>query len=291
VRPLAHRDNPRLVTDGSRNSAVQVLALARNDAAVVKVKALGAKPLLGNLTDLDTIRQGATEADATIHCGFIHDWANYPAACATDASVIDTMLAALKGTDKCLINTNGTLGGSGTRPFTERDGPSMPNPRSATEKTVLAAAADRGVRTVSIRLAPSVHGPDEHGFVPIMIEAARKVGFAGFVGDGSNIWPAVHVDDAARLFVLALEKAPAGSVLHGVAENVPFKEIASAISHGLGVETRSILPAQAHEALGVVGPLAGLDNLTTADLTKELLDWEPRGKGLIEDMTTGTYFK
>jgi nucleoside-diphosphate-sugar epimerase len=91
------------------------------------------------------------------------------------------------------------------------------------------ALAARGVRSSVVRLPPATHGDGDNGFIPAAIGFARSKGAAAYVGDGANRWPAVHRDDAARLFRLALESAPAGSVLHAVGdEGVPIREVAEA---------------------------------------------------------------
>lgn len=269
----------------------QVLALARNDAADTKVKTLGATPHRGDLTDLAALKAGASQADAVLHLGFIHDWANYMASIQTDAAAVEAMLAALEGSGKTFVGTSGTMLGAGTVPLTERDGPSTPNPRGKTEQDILAAAA-RGVRALVVRLAPSVHGPHDHGFVPMLIAAATKAGHASFVGDGANVWPAVHVDDAAALFVLALDaaKAPSGVVLHAAAENLAFGEIARAIGAGLKLETRSVDAAQAADALGFIATFTALNNPTSTDATRAWTGWAPKSKGLLEEIATGDYF-
>jgi nucleoside-diphosphate-sugar epimerase len=164
-------------------------------------------------------------------------------------------------------------------------------PRVDSENAAIALAG-RGVRTSAIRLPPVVHSAlDHHGFAPILIGIARDKGFSGYAGDGSNRWPAVHTLDAARLYRLALEAAPAGSRLHGVAdEGVPFREIAEAIGRNLGVPAVSISPDDAGKHFGFLGAYAQLDNPTSSALTRELLGWQPAHPGLIDDLDQGHYF-
>jgi len=137
-----------------------------------------------------------------------------------------------------------------------------------------------------------VHGEgDTAGFVPSLIGIARTKGVSAFVGDGSNRWPAVHRLDAARLFRLAVEAAPAGSRLHGAGEEgVPFREIAEVIGRQLKLPVVSIEASDAGDHFGFLGPLVLLDNPTSSALTRQLLGWRPQGPGLIEDIEQGHYF-
>jgi nucleoside-diphosphate-sugar epimerase len=164
-------------------------------------------------------------------------------------------------------------------------------PRVASEKAAL-ALAERGVRASVVRLAPTVHGPtDHHGFIPTIIANARKTGQALYIGDGANRWPAVHNVDAARLYRLAVESAPAGSRLHGAAERgIPFRDIAQAIGAQLDVPAVSVTLEEATEQLGFIGWVASLDNPTSSELTRELLGWAPQHPGLLEDLKSGNYF-
>jgi nucleoside-diphosphate-sugar epimerase len=144
-----------------------------------------------------------------------------------------------------------------------------------------------------VRLAPTVHSSLDHrGFVPALIGIAREKGSAGYVRDGSNRWPAVHTLDAARLFRLAVESAPAGSRLHGVAEEgIPFREIAGAIGRQLGVPVVSIPPEEAAGYFGFLAMFAGLDNPASSAVTRQLLGWQPEHPGLLDDLAQGHYFQ
>lgn len=164
-------------------------------------------------------------------------------------------------------------------------------PRVASENATVALAG-RGVRSSVIRLAPTVHGPtDRHGFVPTLIANARATGRSLYIGDGANRWPAVHNLDAAHLYRLALETAPAGSRLHGAAERgIAFRDIAHVIADRLGVPTLSVTPEQALDEIGFVGAIAALDNPTSSEITRTLLGWRPRHPGLLDDLRAGRYF-
>ncbi|HEY2270970.1 MAG TPA: hypothetical protein VGI96_50735 [Streptosporangiaceae bacterium] len=181
-------------------------------------------------------------------------------------------------------------GGITDRPGTE-DEIVEGGPLAGSENAAV-ALAQRGVRVSVVRLSPVVHSAlDTQGFTPALIGIAREKGVAAYVGDGANRWPAVHTLDAAWLFRLALESAPAGSRLHGVAEEgVPFRELAEAIGRNLGVPTASITPEDAAEHFGFLGMFATADNLTSGALTRQRLGWEPAHPGLIADLDESHYF-
>jgi nucleoside-diphosphate-sugar epimerase len=220
---------------------------------------------------------------------------DFAGAVAADLSAIEALGAALEGSDKPFVSTSGTLmltsGGITGRAGTERD--VLPaGPRIDAENTVV-ALAERGVRSAIVRLPPLVHSTlDHHGFGPTLIGLARDKGVSGYVSDGSNRWPAVHTLDAARVYRLALESAPAGSRLHAVAdEGVPFRDIAEAIGRQLDLPTASIPAGDANEHFSFLGDFVSLDNPTSSESTRELLTWEPTHPGLIEDLDHGHYFE
>jgi nucleoside-diphosphate-sugar epimerase len=275
----------------------EVVGLARSDASAAKLEAAGAAVRRGDLDDLDGLQEAATEADGVIHLAFKHDLmqtGDMEGAIAADLAATAAFGDALTGTDKPFINTGGTLmlamAGVSGRAGTEEDG-SPGGHRGDVENATL-ALADRGVRSSIIRLSPLVHSDlDKHGFGPILIGIARDKGFAGYPGEGTNRWPAVHTRDAASLYRHAIESAPAGSRLHGVGdEGVPLREIAEAIGRGTGLEVKSV---PMDELEGYFSYLAGfitLDNPTSNTLTREWTGWEPTHPGLIEDYAAGHYF-
>ena len=272
----------------------QVVGLARSDASAAALEAAGAGVQRGALEDLDALAEAASAADGVIHLAFVHDFADYPAALGTDLNAVAAIGSAITGSGKPFVNTSGTLmlahGGSGP-PATETDIADPAGPRVASENAAI-ALAENGVRSSVVRLAPTVHGStDFHGFVPRLIEIAREKGVSGYVGDGSNRWPAVHTLDAARLYRLALESAPAGTHLHGAAEEgIPFRDIAGVIGEQLGVPAASVAAEDAPEHFGFLGWLVSLDNPTSSALTRELLGWRPEHPSLIPDLKAGHYF-
>jgi nucleoside-diphosphate-sugar epimerase len=271
----------------------EVVGLARSDSSAAALAAAGASVQRGDLDDLDTLQKAAGDADGVIHLAFKHDMNDLVAASVADLKAVEAMGAALKGSDKPFVVTSGTLllaMAAPGRVGTERD--TMPGgPRVDSENGTVALAGS-GVRSSVIRLSPIVHSSlDHHGFAHVLIRTARDKGVSGYVGDGSNRWPAVHTLDAARLYRLALESAPAGSRLNGVAdEGVPFREIAEVIGRHVNVPVASIAAGQANEHFGFLGPLVGLDNPTSSALTRDLLGWQPSHSGLIEDLEEGHYF-
>jgi nucleoside-diphosphate-sugar epimerase len=269
----------------------QVLGLARSDAAADALRAAGAEVHRGSLADPDGLVGAAAGTDGVIHLAFTVDFAGFAAAAATDLAAVEALGGALAGTGKPLVITSGTLmipmiapGRPGTEDIRPPAGSGLP--RVASEAAAL-ALAERDVRTSVVRLAPTVHGPGDRGFLPALIDVAREHGVAGYIGDGANRWPAVPRPDAARLYRLALESAPAGSVLHGVAEEgIPFRDIAEVIGRRLGVPTARVDP----EHFGFLAAFAGTDNPTSSALTQKLLDWQPDHPGLLADLTAGSYF-
>ena len=236
-----------------------------------------------------------------IHLAFKHDLAfaggDFMGALEADLKAVEAIGSALEGTNKPFVNTTGTMllahsvkGRSGTE---EDAGEAGGNPRVRSEDLSLGFAT-RGVRTSIMRLSPTVHSSlDHHGFLPIIVAAARKNGFSGYVGEGANRWPAVHTLDAAHLYRLAVESAPAGSRLHAAAEEaVPFRAIAEAVGKGLNVPVKSISAAEATLALGgFVGMFIQLDNPTSSAWTRTTLGWAPTHAGLIADIAEGHYFR
>jgi nucleoside-diphosphate-sugar epimerase len=269
----------------------QVLGLARSDAAADALRAAGAEVHRGSLADPDGLVGAAAGTDGVIHLAFTVDFAGFAAAAATDLAAVEALGGALAGTGKPLVITSGTLmipmiapGRPGTEDIRPPAGSGLP--RVASEAAAL-ALAERDVRTSVVRLAPTVHGPGDRGFLPALIDVAREHGVAGYIGDGANRWPAVPRPDAARLYRLALESAPAGSVLHGVAEEgIPFRDIAEVIGRRLGVPTARVDP----EHFGFLAAFAGTDNPTSSALTQKLLDWQPDHPGLLADLAAGSYF-
>jgi nucleoside-diphosphate-sugar epimerase len=274
----------------------EVVGLARSDASAEALSAAGAEALRGSLEDLDSLRRGAEASDGVIHLGYIHDFSKMEENVRVDRTAIETLGATLAGSDHPLVIASGTLFAAPPGEIaTEADGVDPAETDAGGRRRneqLLLSLAGRGVRSASVRLTPTVHGEGDHGFVPIVIGVAREKGVSGYVGDGSSRWPAVHRLDAARLFRLALEHAPAGTVLHGVAEEgIAVREIAEAIGRHLGVPVESVSPEAAVEHFGFLGALLGVDSPASSALTRERFGWHPEQHGLIADLDQGHYFE
>jgi nucleoside-diphosphate-sugar epimerase len=272
-----------------------VLGLARSDASAQALAAAGAEVQRGTLDDLDALTEAAAASDGVIHLAFKHEEAfsgGFEAAAGADRRAIETFGAALEGSDRPLVIASGVAGHAPGSLVTEADAPD-PGPgaghRALSEQTALALVSS-GVRSSSVRLSPTVHGEGDHGFVARLVAVARETGVSGFIGDGANHWPAVHRLDAARLFRLALEQAPAGSALHGVAEQgVPLRAIAEAIGRNLDLPATSIAPEDAAAHFGWLGTFLAIDVQASSARTRELLGWQPTHPGIIEDLDQGHY--
>jgi nucleoside-diphosphate-sugar epimerase len=283
---------PELLDNGH-----QVVGLARSDASAEAVAALGGDVRRGDLDDLDGLRAAAAESDGVIHLAFKHEamrTGDFMGAVNSDLAAHEAIGESLIGTGKPFITTGGTLmlamAGITGRPGNEDD-QSEGGPRvDAANYTI--GLAEQGVRSSIVRLAPMVHSDlDHHGFTSALIGFARENGAAAYTGDGSNRWPAANTYDIGVLYRLALEKAPAGTTLHGVGDTgIPRKVIAETIAGKLGIEAKSITDEQAPQYLGFLAPFAGLDNPTSNDRTRALLGWEPTHPGWIEDVQAGHYF-
>jgi nucleoside-diphosphate-sugar epimerase len=271
-----------------------VSGLARSDASAAAVEAAGATAVRGDVTDLDVLRAAAAASDAVVHLAFRHDIAfsgGFADAVGSDLAAITALGQGLPDGGALTI-AGGILGLASGEPATERDVPaadSMAAGRQASATAALGLAPR--LRTSVVRLSPTVHGDGDAGFVPTLIDIARRRGVSGYPGDGSARWTAVAREDAARLFRLAIEVAPAGSVLHGVAdEGIPLREIAEVIGRHLDVPVESVPRERADEHFGFLGGFLGLDSPATNAITREVTGWVPTGPGLLEDLEKGHYF-
>jgi nucleoside-diphosphate-sugar epimerase len=270
----------------------QVLGLARSDTAAASVAGLGAEVHRGDLDDLDSLRAGAAASDGVVHLGYSHDFSRMEAAAQADLAAINAIGTELVGTDRPFVIASGVLGLGSGRVATELDVPDPGvHPRIAGVQAALSFAT-RGVRPSSVRFAPTVHGPGDHGFVATLVGIAREKGFSGYIDEGGNRWPAVHRLDAANLVRLAVDEAPAGAALHATAEEgVPTRAIADAIGRGLDLPVVSIPANQASDHFGWMARFFGVDSAASSSATQQLYGWNPVHPGLIADLDAGHYFK
>lgn len=281
----------------------QVVGLARSGTSARRLEAAGAAVRRGDLGDPRGLAEAAAGSDGVIHLAFAHDVAfeqgDFAAAAATDRRAVEAMGAALAGSDRPFVLASGMLGLAAGRVATEDDGLVLgaavgahPAARRAATALLALSLAGTAVRSSVLRFPPTVHGDGDEGFVATLVAVARRHGVSGYVGDGGNRWPAVHRSDAARLARLAVESAPAGSVLHAVGdEGVPFRRIAEAIGDRLGLPTAVVDPTDVAGHFGFLGPMVTLDAPASAARTRELLGWAPTGATLLQDLAEDHYYR
>ncbi|MET8468287.1 SDR family oxidoreductase [Streptomyces sp. NPDC006422] len=262
-----------------------VTALARSDASADKARAAGADVVRGGLTDLDVLRAEAEKADGVVHLAFSNDFSSPEALArgvAEEGAALGVLGDALVGSDKPLVTVSGTPRAEG-RPATEEDPLPTDGPvggRSVSVQRTLDLSS-RGVRTSAIRLPRTVHNEGDGGFAGLLTQIARGTGVAGYPGDGTQRWPAVHALDAAVLFRLALEQAPAGTAWHAVAdEGDAVRDIAAVIGRRLGIPSKSV----PEESFGALGPIFAADQPASSAHTRAALGWQPTRPGLLEDL-------
>jgi nucleoside-diphosphate-sugar epimerase len=271
----------------------QVLGLARSEAGAAALRAAGAAVHHGALEDLDSLRNGAASSDGVIHTAFNHDFSRFAANCEQDRIAIGALGEALRGSARSLLVTTGLLGLAPGRTARESDAAHVVSaavPRASEQAAM--ALAEQGVHASVVRLAPSVHGEGDHGFVPMLIDLARRKGISAYIGEGANRWPAVHRLDAARVYRLALERGARGERYHAIAEEgVPFREIAAAIGRRLAMPVTGVPPEQAAAHFEWFTLFAGLDAPASSAWTRAVLGWVPGEGTLLEDVDSARYFK
>ena len=262
-----------------------VLALARSDASELALRSAGAEPLRGDLADLNAVRTGAAQADGVIHLAFANDFSSPEAlahAVAEETAALEVLADELLGSDRPLVTVSGTPYVPG-RASTEADPSTTDGPvggRSRTVTTIL-DMAPRGIRSTAVRLPRTVHSDGDGGFAGVLTQTARRTGVSGYPGDGTQRWPAVHALDAAVLFRLALEKAPAGSTWHAVAdEGDAVRDIAAVIGRRLDLPVETV-PL---ETYGPLGAIFAADQPASSAHTRETLGWEPTHPSLLADL-------
>ena len=270
----------------------EVTGLARSDASAATLAAKGVRVRRGDLDDLDSLRAGASDADAVLHLANKHDFVNPAISNAAERAAVQTIGDTLAGSGRAFLLASGCR-----RP--ERGPPGHRGRPVAVPRPRLAAGRRREPR-VRVRRPWCPHGEPpvrahrprvgDHGFIAAIAGVARAKGVSGYPGDGTNRWAAVHRSDAARLVALGLAKAPAGSRLHAVAEEgIPSRQIAEAIGHALGLPVTSVDPDDVQDHFGWIGGFFAMSLTATSDRTRELLGWTPTGPTLSEDLAAGAY--
>jgi nucleoside-diphosphate-sugar epimerase len=266
----------------------EVTGLARSEASAAAVKAMGAEPRRGDLTDPDGLRAAAADADAVVHLAFDHATmiaGDFAGAAATDLAVVRAMGEALAGTGKTFIGVGVRRSGD-----VRHNAAVDANPRGAVTRAI-DELGERGVRTILVAIPSVTHSSrDKHGFIPMLIKIARDTGVSGYVDQGANYWPAGHTLDVAALYPLALEKAPAGAQLYAATEDgIPVREIAETIGRRLDIPAVSIPAGQAADHFKGF-PFITMDVTMPGAQTRQLLGWEPIHPGLIADLDEDHYF-
>jgi nucleoside-diphosphate-sugar epimerase len=263
----------------------------RSEAGADSLAAAGAQTHRGDLTDLESLRSGAAQSDAVIHCAFQHDFTQFAENCAIDARAIKALGSALAGSDRPLIVSGGIGPWAPGRLMTEDVDPPADSFMPRVSEQAAMSQIPEGVSAAVVRL-PQVHDPVRQGLVTMLIPMAREKGVSAYVGDGQTRWPAAHVLDVARLYRLALEKHETGAKYHAVGEEgVSLRDIAEAIGRGLKIPVVSIAPEEAAAHFGFFAAFAGLDNPASSTLTQERLGWRPTGPGLISDLDHMQWFE
>ncbi|MCJ1386123.1 hypothetical protein MMC17_009248 [Xylographa soralifera] len=248
-----------------------------------------AEPHRGALDDLESLQSGARAADGVIHLAFIHDFTDYASATSVDRAAIEAMGEAMAGTGKPLIIASGTLIVPPGKLATEDTEPERNKPpfsdRALSADSVFTLSKEKQVRSIVVRLPPTVHGTEDKGMIPHVIDLARQNGFVTYIGDGSQRWPAVHRLDAAVLFRLALEKGIAGATYNAVAEQgVPMTDITAVIGKHLRLPVEGKAMNEVVGAMGFLAYLVGSDNPTSSGKTQKELGWHFTQSGLLADM-------
>jgi nucleoside-diphosphate-sugar epimerase len=276
-----------IVIEELRGAGHEVVGLARSDEAAETLAKWGVEVRRGDVADAEGLVEGARASDGVIHCAFGHDFSKYLEMGETDLRAVGAMAEALAGTGKPLVITSGMTASTPGRLATEADAAQIEGfamVRGRPEDLAL-SARENGVRSMVVRLPPSVHDLEAQGLVSMLIPLAQQTGVSAYIGEGSNRWSAVHRRDAARLFRLGLERGQAGQRLHAVGEEgLTLRSIAEAIGKRLRVPTRSLSPAEANEHFGWLAMVASNDVPASSVVTQQSLGWRPTGPGLLEGL-------
>lgn len=275
-----------------------MVGLAHHDKAAESIKKLGGTPHQGSLDDIESVRSGAASADAVVHLAFNHDFTKHAEACATDLAVTQAMLEAL-GKDKPYVGTSAPIWDLGGKPFDEADtydASQARTPRHKTELYLKQQGSEGGYKTSFVRLPPTVHGPNDPNFIPAIIGGSKKEGKVGYVGEGDNRWAAVHIKDAARLYVATLEGLAKGTIPGGQTIQASedggsqTKDIAKIIAEKAKIDLVSITPEQSMQTYSpFIGGMWAANIVMKSDITRKLTGWQPKENTLVQDLEAGIY--
>lgn len=268
-----------------------VVGLIRTKKKGEAFTAAGGTPLIGSLCDLQAIRDGAGTCDAIVHTAFGLDFSKLTEMAEEEARAIDIFAQAFAGSDRPIIVTGGVLLTEPGEVFREGARPPVDPAFPRTSEQSAFALAERGLKAMVVRNPRSVHGQGEdHGFVPMLATIAREKGFSAWVGEGDNLWPAVHRLDCARVYTLALERGTGGEAYHAIAEQgVPFRSIAEAVGRQLGLPARSISSDEADAHFGGIAMFAAGNGPASSERTRQELGWQPREPKIIADIERADY--
>ncbi|MEG4218594.1 SDR family oxidoreductase [Microcoleus sp. Pol14C6] len=273
-----------------------VVGLARTEASADKLRQRGIQPLFGDLRDTETLAQAARAADGVIHTAFIHDFSDIEGAVKVEQTAIATFIDALAGSGKPFVATSGTglLGDTGDRIIDDSE-TVIPKDalasRAAAEQAIL-QAAQQNIRSIALRLPIFVYGRGSSQFLPILIQDAQQVGVARFIEPGHYQYSVIHVDDVAKLYVLALEKGQAGAVYHAVSESgISIKAIAEAIARLLGCAVKGMSKEEAIQSWGLsLTTFFSIHNQVSCTRAETDLGWRPEIETtILEDIEFGSY--
>jgi nucleoside-diphosphate-sugar epimerase len=267
-----------------------VVGLVRSEEKGAALLSAGGTVLVGGLGDLDVLRQGAADADGIIHTAFGLDISRIGELAAEDSTAIETFGEVFAGSARPIIVTDGFLHMTGEKAL-ETDRPEVAPAFSRASQQTAFALAERGIHANVVRNPRSVHGKGEtHGFMPMLAGVAREKGVSAYVGDGANLWPAVHHLDAARVYRLALERGARGEAYHAVAEEgVPYREIAEAIGRQLGLPAKALSPNEAEAHFGPLATWVANNGPASNEWTKKVLSWSPEQAGIVADIERPDY--
>ncbi|KAH8596442.1 hypothetical protein B0O99DRAFT_116756 [Bisporella sp. PMI_857] len=286
-----------VITEFAIADGYAVRGLSRSESGDAKLKALGAAPVRGDLTSLDVIRDESAKADFVLHLATAYvlgQTPSYEDVIDIDSAALDAIAEALEGTDKALVVTSGTLSalphpdGEETTESSPRNSSPI-NTRGKVEDKALTLVS-RGIRVISIRLAPYVYGRGGSG-VKLFMDMGAKNGSIVTVESGKSKTTIVHVDDAARLYLLAAEKGKAGETFNASGgTDVTQGQIAEAIAKEIGVQVKNITVAVAKEQMGeVFAFFLNAENRASGKKAQVELGWQPKGSGILDEITTGSY--